>query len=149
MRRRWQRINEQKEIDRHLQYWFDDFTRRETESEYVRSEENPEAPATKRYTTKQVVAHFQSFGVPCGVVLSPEEMHEDPQMAHRHHDWKLEHPTMGLRTYDSAAFKLSKTPGELTKASPCLGEDNEYVFRDILGLSEEEYIELLADGAFE
>lgn len=149
MRRRWQRINEQKEIDRHLQYWFDDFTRRPNEAEYVRSDENPEAPATKRYTTEEVMRHFQSFGVPFGIVQTPEAMHADPQMEHRHHYWKLEHPVMGLRTYDAPAFRLSKTPGELTKAAPCLGEDNEYVFREILGLSEEEYIDLLADGAFD
>jgi crotonobetainyl-CoA:carnitine CoA-transferase CaiB-like acyl-CoA transferase len=56
---------------------------------------------------------------------------------------------MGLRTYDSPAFKLSKTPAELTKAAPCLGEDNEYVYKDLIGLSDDEFVELLADGAFE
>ena len=59
------------------------------------------------------------------------------------------HPRGGERTYDGPAFRLSKTPSELTKGAPCLGEDNEYVYRDVIGLSEDEFVELLADGAFE
>lgn len=148
MRRRWQRINELKELDRHLGFWFEDFTRREEEAA-LQTEEGFEGPPVRKFTTKEVVELFQSFGVPCGIVQSPEEMHADPQLAHRHHYWTLEHPVMGARTYDAAAFRLSKTPGELTKAAPCLGEDNEYVYRELIGLSEEEFVELLTDGAFE
>lgn len=148
MRRRWQRINELKELDRHLGFWFEDFTRREEEAA-LQTEEGFEGPPVRKFTTKEVVELFQSFGVPCGIVQSPEEMHADPQLAHRHHYWTLEHPVMGARTYDAAAFRLSKTPGALTKAAPCLGEDNEYVYRELIGLSEEEFVELLTDGAFE
>src|SRR5262249_9794098 len=144
----WQRINEQAEIDRHLQFWFEDFTRLENESEYYVEEGFTENPPIRKYTTNEVMRHMQSFGVPCGIVQSPQAMHADPQLAHRGHYWKLEHPVMGLRTYDGPAFRLSKTPGVLSKAAPLLGEDNEYVYRDIVGLSEEEFIELLADGAF-
>lgn len=147
MRRKWQRLNEQKEIDRFIQFWLDDITR---------SADDPAEIAVdgiegtvRRYTSGEMMEHFQSFGVPAGVVKSPEEMHADPQLAHRGHYWKLEHPAMGLRTYDAPSFRLSKTPAELTKAAPLLGEDNEYVYRELLGLSEEEFIELLADGAFE
>lgn len=149
MRRRWQRLDEQKEIDRHLGYWFEDFTRREDDPEFYVEQDVPDAPAIRKFTTREIMMHLQSFGVPCGIVQSPEEMHADPQLAHRNHYWTLKHPVMGDRTYDAPAFKLSKTPTELTKAAPLLGEDNEYVYRDLLGLSEEEFIELLADGAFE
>ena len=87
--------------------------------------------------------------MPCGIVQSPEAMHADPQMAHRGHYWTLNHPTMGARTYDGPAFRLSLTPGELTKAAPCIGEDNEYVYKDLLGLSDDEFVDLMADGAME
>lgn len=125
MRRKWSRLNEQKEIDRHISFWCEE------------------------YTANQVFRVMQENGVPCGIVKSPEEMHRDPQLRHRGHYWQLEHPVMGLRTYDSAAFKLSKTPAELTKAAPLLGEDNEYVFKTLLGMDNEEFTALLADGAFE
>jgi len=148
MRRRWQRINELAEIDRHLGYWFEDFTRLESEAA-LQTEEGFEGPPTRKFTTREVVELFQSFGVPCGIVQSAEDLHRDPQLAHRGHYWKLEHPYMGVRTYNGPAFRLSVTPTELTKAAPCLGEDNAYVFKDLLGIGEEEYIELLADGVFE
>lgn len=148
MRRRWQRINEQKEIDRHLGYWFEDFTRTEGEAEF-QTEEGVEGPPVRKFTTRQVVELFQSFGVPCGIVQSAEDLANDPQLKARHHYWYLEHPYMGVRQYDGPAFRLSKTPAELTKAAPMLGEDNEYVYRELIGLDEEEYYELLADGAFE
>ena len=148
MRRRWQRLNEQKEIDRHLGYWFEDYTRTESEAEF-QTEEGVEGPPVRKFTTRQVVDLFQSFGVPSGIVQSAEDLANDPQLKAREHYWYLEHPYMGLRQYDSPAFKLSKTPVELTKAAPMLGEDNEYVYRELVGLSEDEYYALLADGAFE
>jgi benzylsuccinate CoA-transferase BbsF subunit len=125
MRRKWQRLNEQREIDRHIGFW------------------------CAEYTANQVFRTMQDFGVPAGIVKSPEDMHRDPQLRHRKHYWRLRHPVMGERTYDAPAFRLSKTPAVVTKAAPLLGEDNEYVFREIVGLSDEEYVELLADGAFE
>ncbi len=148
MRRRWQRINEQKEIDRHLGFWFEDYTRLDDESEF-QTEEGIDAPPIRKFTTTQVVELFQSFGVPCGIVQSAEDMHADPQLAHRGHYVKLEHSYMGLRTYDTPAFQLSATPANLTKAAPCLGEDNEYVYKEIIGLGDDEFVELLADGALE
>ena len=148
MRRRWQRLNEQREIDRHIQAWLDAVTLDPARPEAV-ADDAPDVPADWRFTTAELVAHFQRFGVPCGVVQSPEEMRADPQLAHRKHYWQLQHPTMGLRTYDGPAFRLSETPGVLRKAAPLLGEDNEYVYRDLIGLGEDEFVDLLADGAFD
>ena len=148
MRRRWQRQAEQHEIDRHLGFWVEDITRRPDEPAQSRHE-TAEGVTIVRYTSYELMRYLQSFGVPAGVVQSPEDLHRDPQLAHRGHYWKLEHPVMGLRTYDAPAFRLSRTPGELTKAAPCLGESNEYVYRQVMGLGEDEFVELLADGAFE
>lgn len=149
MRRRWQRLNEQKEIDRHLAFWVEDNTRAAGEPAESRRGEGPEAPVVRQYTSFELMRYLQSFGVPAGVVQSPEDMHRDPQLAHRGHYWTLRHPVMGARTYDGPAFRLSRTPAELTKAAPCMGENNEYVYRDLLGIGEEEYVDLLASGAFD
>jgi len=42
--------------------------------------------------------------------------------------------------------KLSKTPGSIRKPAPCLGEDNEYVLGELLGLSSEEMDQLEKEG---
>lgn len=147
MRRKWQRLNEQKEIDRHIQAWLDGHTYDPARPD-VFADDGGEFQE-RRFTTDEVMMHFQEFGVPCGIVRSPEAMRSDPQMVHRQHYWMLEHPVMGLRSYDGPSFRLSATPTCLRKAAPCLGEDNEYVFKTIVGLGDEEFVELLADGAFE
>lgn len=148
MRRKWQRLNEQKEIDRHLSAWVEDMSRAESDESEVEVE-GQEGIRVRKYTSYELMKYLQGFGVPCGVVQTAEDMHRDPQMEHRGHYWKLEHPVMGLRTYDGPSFRLSKTPAELTKAAPLLGEDTERVFREVVGLSEERFTELLASGAFE
>mgnify|MGYP000126743842 CR=1 FL=1 len=125
MRRKQSRLQEQKEIDRHIGWW------------------------CEQYTAKYVFDLMQRFGVPCGIVKTAEEMFRDPQLRHRRHYWFLEHPVMGRRSYDGPAFRLSLTPGELSKPAPCLGEDNERVFKGLLGLSDAEYEELLVEGVLE
>ena len=98
---------------------------------------------------EELMQQLQSAGVPAGVVQTPEDLRNDPQLAHRGHFWMLDHPTMGHRAYDGPSFRLSETPAELTKAAPLLGEDNEYVYKDIVGMSDDEYVELLVSGAFD
>ncbi len=45
-------------------------------------------------------------------------------------------------------FDLSATPGDIAHAAPVLGGDNEVVFKDFLGLSEDEFNAYAAKGAF-
>ena len=104
---------------------------------------------TRGQPAEVLMVRLQEAGVPAGVVESCEDLRNDPQLAHRGHYWMLDHPVMGRRAYDGPSFRLSKTPGELTKAAPVLGADNEYVWKDLVGLSDEEYVALLVEGAFE
>ena len=41
---------------------------------------------------------------------------------------------------------LSETPGEIRHPGPALGADNDAIYRDELGLSDEELQELRAEG---
>ncbi|MXX81129.1 MAG: CoA transferase [Chloroflexi bacterium] len=104
---------------------------------------------TRTQQAEELMERLQNAGVPAGVVQTPEDLRNDPQLAHRGHFWMLDHPTMGHRAYDAPSFRLSETPAELTKAAPLLGEDNEYVYKDIVGMSDEEYVEHLVSGAFD
>ncbi|MDO8672251.1 MAG: CoA transferase, partial [Dehalococcoidia bacterium] len=82
-------------------------------------------------------------------VQTGEDVHYDPLLAHREFLRELEHAEIGRHCYEAPPFKLSKTPAELTKAAPCLGEDTEYVCTKILGMSDDEFVELMAAGVFE
>ena len=110
MRRRWQRIDEQKEIDRHLGYWFEDYTRRADESEFY-VEEGVEAPPIRKFTTPGGgAAAFSRSACPAASCSRPKRCTTTRSCAHRGHYWTLDHPVMGKRTYDGPAFRLSKTP---------------------------------------
>ena len=100
-------------------------------------------------SAEEVMSMLQEAGVSAGVVETAQDLHSDPQLAYRHQFWELEHQEIGLSTYDSMGSQLSKTPAELHKAAHTVGEDNYYVYTEILGLSDEEFVELLEEGVFE
>ena len=104
---------------------------------------------TANYTAEDVMRMMQKCGVPAGVVESNKDLHEDPQLSHRNHFIRLRHPEMGSCAYDSPSFRLSKTPAELKLPAPCLGEHTAYVCTEIIGMADEEFLELIAEGVFE
>ena len=77
-----------------------------------------------------------------------KDLFEDPQLASRSVWQQLEHRSIGPQRYRMVSYQLSKTPGGVSRPSPCLGQDNELVFRQWLGLGAEEYDKLAARGAF-
>lgn len=101
---------------------------------------------TTNYTAEQVMTLMQANGVPAGVVYTIEDVFNDPQMKHREHFVYLEHPVIGRHAYHNEASRFSKTPPDFRKAAPCLGEDNEHVYKEILGLTDDEIADLLVAG---
>ncbi len=99
-------------------------------------------------TAKEVMVKMQSSGVSAGVVQTAEDLHQDPQLKHRHFFWELTHTEIGKYQCMNHAFKLSKTPCELHRSAPCLGEHSEYVCTEILGISDEEFVNLDEAGVF-
>jgi crotonobetainyl-CoA:carnitine CoA-transferase CaiB-like acyl-CoA transferase len=104
---------------------------------------------TIQHSAEQVMARLQEAGVSAGVLEKAEDLHRDPQLAARHHFWTLRHNEVGDSTYDGMGSILSRTPAELNRAAPVLGQDNYEVYTGILGLSDQEFIELVEQGVFE
>ena len=104
---------------------------------------------TAALAAEEVMERLQAAGIGAGVVQNGKDLLEDPQLKHRHHFWYLNHPEMGVCAYDGPVFKLSDTPSELRMPAPCLGEHTEYVCTKILGMSDEEFVNLLVEGVFE
>ena len=104
---------------------------------------------TLNYQAEQVMKMMQSAGVAAGVVQTSQDLHADPQLKHRNHYWVLNHPETGPATYDSPAYKLSKTPGQPRMPAPCIGEHNMFVCTELLGMSDDEFVGLMAEGIFE
>jgi len=104
---------------------------------------------TKDYTPEQVMAMMQAEGVAAGAVQRAEDVHSDPQLKHRAHFVTMTHNEIGHHLYQSRAYKLSKTPAEHFRAAPCIGEHNEYVYKEFLGMSDEELAGLTAEGVLD
>jgi len=73
----------------------------------------------------------------------------DPQLASRGHLVTVEHPELGPVVLENARTILSPSPGGLTEPGRLFGQDNEQVLRDILGMTEDEIVELTLSGVLE
>jgi crotonobetainyl-CoA:carnitine CoA-transferase CaiB-like acyl-CoA transferase len=100
---------------------------------------------TRQYEAQEVMELLQAVGIPAGVVLNSEGQFNDRQVRHRGFFHYLDHQVIGRHAYDGFSFELSRTPGNLT-AAPTLGQHNEYVYKEILGLTDEEIGDLIAEG---
>jgi len=73
---------------------------------------------------------------------------EDPQLKHRNYFVRLDHPVIGRPAYiQQVGYLLSKNPRQIIMPSPCLGEHNEYVYKELLGMSDDEIAEHIVDGS--
>jgi len=104
---------------------------------------------TKDYLAEEVMHLMQARGVAAGVVEIVHDMYADPQMNHRDMHVMLNHTEIGLVAYDGIAHKLSKTVGNPWMAAPCLGEHTGYLCKEVLGMTDDEIADLMAEGVFE
>jgi len=104
----------------------------------------------EEWTIKQdhyeVMDILQKADIPAGPVLDAKELLEDPHLNERGFFETVTHPEAGSHPYIGMYAKLSKTPGHIRKPAPCLGEDNQYVFGELLGFSKEEMDQLEKEG---
>lgn len=103
---------------------------------------------TIRFSSEEVMSKMQAHGVPAGVARTAKGIFEDPQLKHRNHFVVLQHPEVGYCSNPSWPAKLSKAPPQIRHA-PCIGNDNTYVYSKLLGISNEEIGNLIADGVVE
>ena len=82
----------------------------------------------------EVVRRLQAEGVSIGPVLDHAEVAQYPQFLEHESVIDMQHPRYGtLRTY-GVVPKFSKTPAWVRGPAPDMGQHNEAVYRDELGL---------------
>lgn len=102
---------------------------------------------TRGFEHNELMHALQAGGVPAGAVLKGEELLADPQLAARRW-WEQVTPTEIDRPYPfvSAPWRMSGSPYRPATPAPTLGEHNDLVYRDLLGLDLDEYQALQAAG---
>jgi len=96
---------------------------------------------------KAVMEALHAEGVPAGVVQRSSDLQRDPQLAHRRFFRDLEHQEMGTIPYPGHQFRISGYDSGPRSAAPVLGQHNDEVLRDVLGMTDEEITEAIIAGA--
>ncbi|HAL47883.1 MAG: CoA transferase [SAR202 cluster bacterium] len=116
------RLENQDELDRHIEAWTSELDRYE------------------------VTRRLQEHGVPSGPVMNEADAYDDPHLQSRGYFEEVTHPETGTHRYPGMFFKFSETPLGIRRPAPLLGEHNEYVYKDLLEYTDEEYAEFERTG---
>lgn len=93
---------------------------------------------TKKHSPEELMALLQKEGVPAGVVRNAADLANDPQLKDRGFFVELEHPVMGKTITDATPVRLSESPAKYRWAAPVKGQNNDYVYRNLLGLNDDD-----------
>ncbi len=118
---KYQRQNHRQELDRLITEW------------------------TSSRTCYEATEILQQHGVAAAPCLDTEGRFFDSHLQARKTYLEVDHPTTGTDFIANSAWALSDAPTEIRHRSPLLGEHNGYVFKELLGLSEEDIAGLEAE----
>ncbi|MFC1873234.1 CaiB/BaiF CoA transferase family protein [Chloroflexota bacterium] len=96
---------------------------------------------TKQHTAEEVMTLLQGQGVAAGVVQSAADLARDPQLKARGFFVEL-----GKTMADTNPIKLTDVPAAYKRVAPLLGQDNDYVYKQLLGISDVELAALREQG---
>jgi benzylsuccinate CoA-transferase BbsF subunit len=104
---------------------------------------------TLRHCAEEVMELLQKAGIAAGVVQNGRDLYSDPQLKERSCFWVEDHKELGMFSHLGQPSILSKTPARLCRAAPCLGEHTEYICRELLGISDQQFVKLVQEGVFD
>lgn len=93
---------------------------------------------TSRYPAARVMELMQKEGVSAGVVQDAASLASDPQLLARRFFLSSPDSMPGTAFTDASPLRLSETPAHFRRTAPEPGQDNDYVYRRLLGMSQEE-----------
>ncbi len=104
------------------------------------------AERTRRHNADDLAKRLQASGVAAAALAHQQEMHTDEHLAARNYFTPITHPAAGTHLYPGPLGKLQNTAGGPPfRPAPTLGQHNEYVYKDIIGLSDQDYQKLIDD----
>ena len=92
----------------------------------------------------EVVAAFEEAQAAVAPIYDIRQITEDPQFRALGSIATIDDPELGPLKMQNVMFRLSETPGEIHWAGRRVGEDNEAVYRELLGLDRKRLAELAA-----
>ncbi len=103
---------------------------------------------TGERSAETVMEMMQNAGVAAGVVKTGKDVSEDPQLRERGFLWTLPHNEIGDFVHLGEPSVMSRTPAQGMMPAPCIGQHTEYVCTKLLGMSDEEFVDLTSKEVF-
>jgi benzylsuccinate CoA-transferase BbsF subunit len=100
---------------------------------------------TRNQTKYQIMELLQSKGIAAMPCLNQEDRYFDPHSREREIYIEVDHPVLGKDPVYGIPYKLSETPGMVRGPAPLLGQHNDYVVQDLLGISSSEQARLVEE----
>ena len=102
---------------------------------------------TRGFEDEALFHRLQQAGVPAAPVLQSWRVLADPHVQARglYEPCELE-DDIGVYSYPVPLYRLPASEGGIRRPPVALGQDNDYVYREVLGVSDEEYDRLVAEG---
>jgi crotonobetainyl-CoA:carnitine CoA-transferase CaiB-like acyl-CoA transferase len=129
-----------------------DWTKEERFSTLSKRKENEEEldklieQWTLRRPPEEVVNALQKGSIYAGVVQDAEDLANDPHLISREFFISLDHPVLGKTISDTSPIRFEEGPRREWKAAPLLGEDNRYVYKELLGFTDDELSSYMERG---
>ena len=101
---------------------------------------------TMGYDKHELGHRLQAAGVPAMAVQNEADKEEDPQLDERELYVKLDHPVCGPSRFEGVPVRFSRTGRPMWRSAPLVGEDNDYVFKGIVGVGDDELNDLKQAG---
>ncbi|MSQ15707.1 MAG: CoA transferase [Dehalococcoidia bacterium] len=100
---------------------------------------------TREHTPQEVEELLQGAGIAGGAVDNVGTLVLDLHLRDRNEFVEIPHPEVGSKLMPAVPIRMSATPIKYERA-PLLGEHNEYVFGELIGLSSDEIGQLIEQG---
>jgi len=102
---------------------------------------------TRQRDKHETMRLLQAAGVAAAAVQNSQDLTDnDPQIAARGTFFELDHPVIGPALFEGTPMTMSRSEPDNWRSAPLLGEDNDYVFGEVLGLSPERLVQLSEAG---
>ena len=101
----------------------------------------------KDYTKREFMAILNPLDVPCGPIMSTQDLATDEHVRGRDMWVELDHPQRGKWWNVGMPIKLSDSPAKIER-SPTLGEHTDEILEQVLGYEKEKISKLKSAGAF-
>ena len=100
---------------------------------------------TSQHTDYEVMEVLQNAGVAAMPTFSGGMISRDPHLKERGILVDVEHPEIGKRMVVGPPWRLSATPARVPRAAPLIGEHNQYVLGELLGMPRDEIDRLVEE----